>query len=512
MEAFIQRHEPDVIGVLSGFDRMRFRGTLRSICYSEGLDRYLGAVGVRYRDFGVFAQGLSERLKDHARELARQAGRPFEYVPRSSEEKEKIAQGIAVRDGVSEGLVCVLSCVEPCQSFSIRRDGKGGFGFRSEERKCMHLYFYYLDREFGLMHVRLATWLPFGLHVCLNGREYLARRMTAAGIGFEQRDNCFVRVDDLPRAQRMLQELEKRKWERLLNTLAARVNPLLGPRGKLELRPYYWSLGESEYATDVMFKDTASLQRIYPSLTEHAIQRFGCRDVLRFLGRRTNSRFNGEVCGSYVERAEGVRVKHWLEENTIKMYDKQGSVLRIETTINNARRFKVRRMTVWNGVRGMRWIPMRHAVADLDRRVDISRAANERYLEALAVVDVPSPAHELLDAVSRPVVKEKRPYRALRPVSRQEAAVFEVVLRGQFLLKGFTNRDLRNLLVPSPAADLQARRRASGRMTRLLRLLRAHGLIRKVSGTRYYRVTVKGQRIMTAALKLRRADVAKLAA
>jgi hypothetical protein len=512
MEAFIQRHEQDVIGVLSGFDRLRFRGTLRSICYSEGLDRYLGAVGVRYKDFGAFAQGLSERLKDHARQLARQAGRPFEYLARSSEEKEKVAQEIARRDGVTEGLVCVLSCVEPCRSFSIRRDGRGGFRFRSEERKCMHLYFYYLDREFGLMHVRLATWLPFGIHVCLNGREYLARRMAQAGIGFEQRDNCFTRIDDLPRAQRMLQDLEKRKWERLLNTLAARVNPLLGPRGKLELRPYYWSLSESEYATDVMFKDTASLQRIYPGLTEHAILRFGCRDVLRFLGRRTTSRFNGEVCGSYVERAEGVRVKHWLEENTIKMYDKQGSVLRVETTINNARRFKVRRMTVWKGVRGMRWIPMRHAVADLDRRVEISRAANERYLEALAVVDVPSPTHELLDAVSRPVVKEKRPYRALRPVSRQEAAVFEVVLRGQFLLKGFTNRDLRNLLVPSLASDLQECRRASGRMTRLLRLLRAHGLIRKVSGTRYYRVTVKGQRIMTTALKLRRANIAKLAA
>ena len=155
---------------------------------------------------------------------------------------------------------------------------------------------------------------------------------------------------------------------------------------------------------------------------------------------------------------------------------------------------------------------MRHAVADLVRRVEISRAANERYLEALAVVGVPCPSHELLDAVSRPVTKEERPYRALRPVSPAEAVVFKAVLQGQFHLKGFTNRVLRNLLVPSPASDPQARRRASGRMTRLLRLLRAHGLIRKVSGTRYYRVTAKGQRIMSAALKLRDADVAKLAA
>ena len=196
-----------------------------------------------------------------------------------------MARGIAERDGIEEGLVCVLRCVEPCMSFSNRRDERGQFRFVSLERKCLHLYFYYMDREFGLMHVRLATWLPFGIQVCVNGREYLARRMKAAGIGFEQRDNCFVRIDDLPRAQRMTQELENRKWDRVLNMLSRRVNPL--PR-QLKLYGYYWSIRESEYATDVMFKDAAALQRVYPALVDHAIKRFSCRDVLRFLGRRTH--------------------------------------------------------------------------------------------------------------------------------------------------------------------------------------------------------------------------------
>lgn len=512
MEAFIQRHQHNVIGVLSGFDRMRFRGTLRSICYSEGVDRFLGAVGVKYKDFKSFALGLSERLVRHAERMAKEAGRPFEYRASSSEDKQAEAQRIAARDGITEGLVCVLRTVEPCMSFSIRRDDSGRFRFRAEPRKCLHLYYYYLDREFGLMHVRVATWLPFGLHVCVNGREYLARRMRQAGIGFEQRDNCFVWIEDVERAQQMLADLEGRKWERWLKALATRVNPLLSKAGGLDLHPYYWSVSESEYATDVMFKTAAALQRVYPALVDHAIQRFDSQDVLRFLGRRPQGLFTGEVSTSYRVRTEGVRVKHWLQENSIKMYDKRGSVLRVETTINNARRFKVRKMTVRRGIRGMRWIPMRHAVADLDRRVDISRAANERYLEALAVVEIPSPARELLDPVSRPVSKDARPYRALRPVSPQEASVFQVVLQGQFHLKGFTNRDVREHLNPGRPADLRDRRRQSARTTRLLRLLRAHGLIRKVSGTRYYRVTSRGQRIMTAALKLRDADVAKLVA
>lgn len=512
MEKFLQQHKSDVIGVLSGFDRLLFRGTLRSISYGEGLDRFLGAMHVRYADWTAFAEGLSEKLKDHAQVLAAEAGRPFLYVQNSRQSKEQIARTIALRDGIEEGLVCVLRCVEPCMSFSNRRNDQGKFHFKSQERKCLHLYFYYLDREFGLMHVRLSTWLPFGMQVCLNGREYLARRMRKAGIGFEQRDNCFVKIDDLPRAQKMLAELETRKWQKMLNAMARRVNPLIARSSKLNLNGYYWSIRESEYATDVMFKDAEALARVYPLLVDHAIKHLSCADVMRFLGRRTNSRFPGEASANLQRRMEGVRIKHWIEENSIKMYDKQGSVLRIETTINNVRRFKVRRMRTWKGVRRMRWIPMRFGLADLDRRVEVSRAANERYLEALAVVNVPAPACVLLDAVSKRVIKEQRPYRALRPVSPEEAKVFQAVLGGQFLLRGFTNRNLRQCMGEPEPPDEQEQRRQSGRITRLLRLLRAHGLIQKVSGTRYYRVTTKGQRIMGAALRLRNADVTKFAA
>ena len=509
MEGFIQRHGANVIGVLSGFDRLLFRGTLRSIAYGQGLEKFLGAVGVRYKDFGEFAEGLSERLKGRARQIAEAAGRPYVFVPSGEQSKEDIAKGIARQDGITEGLVCVLRCLERCQSFSIRRDERGHFRFMSEERKCLHLYFYCMDREFGLMHVRLTTWLPFGIQVCLNGREYLARRMAEAGIGFEQRDNCFARIDDLPRAQAMMDELIHRPGERFLGALAKRVNPL---PGALDLHGYYWSLGESEVATDVMFKDAAALAKVYPALVDHAIKQFSCREVLRFLGQRTNARFSGEASSSLLERSEGVRIKHRIQENSIKMYDKQGSVLRVETTINNVRRFKVRRRTERKGETRMRWVPMRKGLADLVRRVEVSRAANERYLEALAGVDVPAPVAGVLDTVSRPVTSNHRPYRALRPISREDAALFKAVLSGEFLLQGFTNQALRDRLGLNQPPDTLTARQWSGKITRWLRLLRAHGLIRKVSGTRYYRVTPRGHSVITAALKVRAADVAKLAA
>ena len=513
MERFLERHGSRITGVLSGFDRVLFRGTLLLISNTNGMNVFLSRHSVLYKDFGRFAEGLSDRIKAHVRSWCEKQGRPLVYLESSAISKEDTARQIMEQDNIKQGLICILSCVEPCQSFAIRKDREAKeLALVPAKRKCLHFYLYYLDREFGFMHIRLQTWLPFTMQVCINGREYLARRMDRVGMGYERRDNCFTHIDDLPQAQRMIDDLIGRKWVRFLSALARRVNPLIGSQGDLDLHDYYWSIRQGEYATDVMFKDANSLKAVYPQLVNHAIQNFSCQDVLRFLGRRTNIRFNGEVSSDIRCRPEGVRIKHRAEENSIKMYDKQGSVLRIETTINNPRRFKVRRPVIRQGQRIMAWIPMRKGVADIARRVELSRAANERYLEALSLVGEPTVTHQLLDPISKRVLRKGRPYRPLRPISLEDAALFRVVLRGEFMVQGFRNRDLQDHLVPNTKSDPIQRRQTSGRITRWLRLLRAHGLIRKVSGTRYYRVTMKGHHVMTAALKIREIDVNSLAA
>jgi hypothetical protein len=513
MERFLQRHQGAILGTLSGFDRVLFRGTLPSISHLRGLEAFMATYHVLYKDFGNFVAKLSERIKAHALKLAQQQQRPYRYLPSSTQSKEDIARHIQESDGITTGLVCVLACVEPCPSYTVQRDrATRTIQVLPAQRKCLHLYFYFMDREFGLMHVRLQTWLPFTIQVCLNGREYLARRLHRAGLAYEQRDNCFIRIDDLARAQKMLDALSQRRWQRFLNMLARQVNPLLDASFGFDVHGYYWTMRQSEYATDILFRDTAALRAIYPRLVTHAIAQFSCEDVLRFLGRRTNRNFDGQVTSDVVKRIEGIRVKHRVEENSIKMYDKQGSVLRIETTINDPRRFKVRRLATRYGHTCLRWRPMRKGLADIPRRVEISRAANERYLEALAVVGQPQPVRQTFDPVSRRIVHQGRPYRGLRPLTPEETDLFRAVLRGEFLIQGFRNPDLRRRLFPEATDDPRRKRQASGRVTRLLRLLRAHGLIRKVSATRYYRVTGKGQQVMNIALQLREVDLANLAA
>jgi len=513
MKRFIEVFEDRVTGVLQGFDRILFRGGLRELAYPAGLLAWLSVHSILLKNFGSFAKVISTHVTNHAKQLAAARGRPFEFISSPSVSKEAIAEKIRLRDGVTQGLVCVLSCVEPCSTFEIRSDRQSKrLRLVGAIRKCAHLYFYFIDREFGMMHVRLQTWLPMTMQVCINGREYLARQMDAAGIGYERRDNCFTRIDDLPAAQRLLDRLEGRKWARFFNSLARLLNPWMAADGPYKFKNYYWTMRQGEYATDVMFRDAKSLAEVYPRLTRHAFDCFGSQEVMRFLGRRTNVRFSGESTTHHTARTEGVCIKHRVEENSIKMYDKQGSVLRIETTINNPGRFKVRRTVTRKGHRVRQWVAMRKGLADLPRRVEVSRAANERYLEALAETTISATACEVLDPVSRRVTHQGRPHRPMRPLSADEAALFEAVLRGEHAVQGFRNRDIRHALGWNRHRDPKLRAQAAARTTRLCRLLRAHGLIAKVPHTSYYRVTAKGHRVMGAALKLRQLNLYALAA
>lgn len=184
METFLSKHAGNVTGTLSGFDRLVFRGTLRHLAYVDGMRSYLSAAGVLLKGFKTHALGMTKRVKDASLELARQTSRPEQYLPSSGTSKEELARQIAARDGVQEGLVCVLRAVEPCTSFDIEKNRETmRLELVSRPRKCQHLYQYQIHPEFGFMHARIQTWFPFNVQVCINGREWLSRQMDAVGLG-----------------------------------------------------------------------------------------------------------------------------------------------------------------------------------------------------------------------------------------------------------------------------------------------------------------------------------------
>jgi hypothetical protein len=283
---FLAKHAGSVIGTLSGFDRLVFTGTLRHLAYPAGLKLWLWAASVLLKDFAAHAEAMTRRLKEASEALARRTGRPILYLRSATASKEAIARKIAREDGIETGLICILTAVEPCWSFQIRRgrDEKRLF-LEPATRKCLFLYHYQIHPLFGFMHARIQTWAPFRIQICLNGREWLARGMDKAGLGYVRRENCFTWLEDPDKAQRLMNRQVQAAWPDLLNAVAHQLNPAHEEMFRGFPVQYYWSAHQTEWATDILFRDARTLAGLYPKLVQHGLTTFLSPDVMRFLGR-----------------------------------------------------------------------------------------------------------------------------------------------------------------------------------------------------------------------------------
>jgi hypothetical protein len=506
--AFLRKHPDQIVGVLSCFDRLIFRGHL-SLSYPRGLEGFLHQQDVLFKDFKHYAPKIAERIKEHVKGLVEQAGAPFRHLPKK-ERMEEEARRRVQEQGLREGIVCGFSQLETCRTYRLAY-GEGRPHLKKDFRRCTVLYVFLMHPVLGLIHVKLETWFPLTMQVYANGHDLVAKKLDGLGVGYVLQDNVFLQIDDFRAAQACADRLVKQNWLKLLGALARQFNPLLSK--ELQGQDYYWVTDQSEYATDVVFKDAKVLATLYPRLVEHARACFSAADILKFLGRKLLGTFRGEVRthvgtvpyhGHDGKRHEGVRVKHAMKSNLLKMYNKSPCIVRLETVINDPTEFRVRRWRrLKRGGRVMQWQPLRKGVAWLWRYAEVSRLANARYLEALAVLDDDGAVRAQLDRLTRPAKLHGQPKRALQPLSPADQALFKAVLRGEHFLRGFRNQDLAKELYRNETRNPAERRRRGQRVTRLLQLLRAHGLVAKIPRSRRYRVTAQGASLMIAAIYVR---------
>ena len=246
---------------------------------------------------------------------------------------------------------------------------------------------------------------------------------------------------------------------------------------------------------------------------------FSSPDVLRFLGKRITlsgqlrQDFSGEVVSDFKRRAEGVRVKHSVNGNSVKLYDKaytpKGSVLRAEATVHNGDDFRVYRRKEGDRKGPRAWRRLRRGISDLHRRAQLSHKAAARYLDAFATVDDFTTLDQLLQRLEQPRQWRGRRVRALRPLA-DDRALLSAINHGEFAINGFRNRHLRGIFFPQTTDDKKELRRRSAWISRKLRLLRAHALITKITGTHRYQLTSTGRKTIVAILSALRSTVAQL--
>ena len=158
----------------------------------------------------------------------------------------------------------------------------------------------------------------------------------------------------------------------------------------------------------------------------------------------------------------------------------------------------------------MSWQRLRKGVADLHRRAEISQKAAERYLESLAAVEHDQPLGATVLPYCQPTEFEGRRVRALQPLGKDDGALLAAVIQGEFAIHGFRNRDLRPLLFGTAEPEPAEAKRQASKITRLLRLLRAHGIIQRVPKTHRYVVTDIGRKTIVALETAKQASTQKL--
>ncbi|MFH2000439.1 MAG: MarR family transcriptional regulator [Planctomycetota bacterium] len=492
MNLFLERHTDQIQGMISCYDRVVFMGTLPDICYAGAITGFLNMNRIRIFDYSRWAEPYRDELRQHADRLAEENGLEIEFVQKKNFRKEERIREILSQHENHSGLVHIFSALEPCSSFRPwHNKGSGKTYLKPIQSKCIHYYFYFIDSDLGLCYLRVPTWAPFRLQFYFNGHNALASKLRRHGIDYTLVDNAFVEIEDYERAQHLADRLRMDSLHKRLTQYVQKYCPVVRhfPSG------YHWSLMQVEYATDIVFKRQADLEPIYDGIARTAVIAVKADNIATFLGRKLHGHYQGELGNDFQTRIQGTRIKHSMGKASIKMYDKHGRVLRIETTVNDVSFFKhYRKVEHRDGTSEMKYAPMKKTIYSLPALRELLMAANRRYLEFISAIEDPHVETKNLDKISRPSREGERSYRGFNLFHGDDLTLFEIIARGEFNISGLTNKMIRKFL----------HHKNGSQISRMLKRLRTHGLIKKIGKTYKYYLTKLGRKVVMTSLKLRR--------
>ena len=422
MGAFEDVHAERITGSLAMYDRMIFKGHLTALFKQDGARCYLWSQGVALKDFTPYAKATTAQIADHCRALATSAGRPvisFDHVKtrNRTQPKDDLAKSIAERDGVSEGIVCLISAVEPCMSFQVRkRMTTGHLEIFRRERACLHHYLYLIDPEFGFMHIRIQGWLPYEVQVYINGREWLARALDKAGVGYVRYENSLLRIDDLDGRLAAVRALRPPGLAPGPQRLRQDGEPAPGPDQRRRLRRLLLGArpGRDRHRRDVQDppRPPRGLARPRPSRRPQPGFRGRARlsrpKAPPLLGRRGGHRRQAPTPGLAGAPPHGRQLGEGLRQGlgpAGRDHHQQSARVPVPAGQTDAQ-------TAGASGGG---VEMRKGVGDLWRNYQVGIAANSRYLDALAAAPLKGEGVAALDALCRPTNQSRTNLRPVQP-------------------------------------------------------------------------------------------------
>ena len=487
-----EKHTTEIQGILSCYDRVIVNGTAGTFGYSGGMTSFFYEKGYRIFDFANIFTPITESIKQNAEKVAKENSVEIEYIRKTGafRKEDRIAEIIAER-GTHEGLVHIFSALEQSNTYSPWHDkSTGKTYFKNIQTKCLHYYFYFIDQELGLCFVKVPTIAPFRITIYFNGHNLLETKLKKVNIEFEKTDNAFTYISDFSEAQKISDNIKVEDIHKAFDIFTSRYCPL---PPEWELR-WNYTIQQIEYAMDIVFKNSEILKPIYDNIIKTAMHTVTPDDIANFLGKRFSVLFEGEAGSRYNKRILGTRIKHQMGEVSVKIYDKFGFILRIEVTSNDVSKFKTyRKVNKKDGTTETKNASVKKSIYSLFVLTQIFKSAAMRYLEFISSFDDPSDGLKKLNKVVDPVKENNRNYKGFNFFSAEDEKILVSISDGKFTIKGITNKELRRMMPE----------KSSGQLSRILKRLRLHGLIKKVGKTYKYYMTALGRQIIVAGLKFK---------
>ena len=503
MDVLLHRYESKIKGVLEGFDRIVFKGILKPICHAAGMQLFLMKNNVLNKDYKVWVQETSSAIIRDAEEYAvSHCGSGVLYLPSLHVRKEALAHQQQKANGVESGLIGAWSSVESCSTFKAVYDkGAGHPLIKPNSSRCKHIYFYFDHEDYGFMSIRLQTWAPYEVQIALNGREWLRRLLDKNDIKYVLDGNKFLDIGDYGRAQELLNSQLDARWIEMLSGFLPDVFPTM-PALTGGVFDYTWTVWQSEWAKDYIFSDPQELQFHMGHLLRHAFITGTSDRVLRYMGKPVDKdgqphwAADPELMSRVSLWYDGARIRHWVDKNSLKLYNEQ-NVLRFEFTMNDPTKFHIHRTVEGSDSDVKKFLPMRKGIADIAVRTQICSSRIKNFTEQVATLDEDVSVGEILSKVSKAVVSNGRRYRGL-DVTGKDLALLQAVADPKFNVDAITNKHLQHDLGGTLWANRLTGRSLSSRIGRHLRILREHGIIKKLPNQHRYILTAKGRLLTTA--------------
>ncbi len=498
----IEQNKKKINGTLETFDRMIINGYLLNLCNYRQFLYYLIQNDIKLKDFEKFALEQTSQLCKHIDNYIKDNNVKTIYLNSGKIDKNEIVTNELENNPNKTGLITVFSVVEICNTMTVIPNHKTEMlEVASRPTKCKHYYFYYNDKEFGLMYLKIQTWFPYNVQIYINGREYLSKILDKENIKYEMYNNSFSYIEDFDKAQELADGILNKKISDSFDGLIEQINIHLPKIESIFNHSYYWCIDQCEFATDINFKSREDLSLFYKTLVETTYFTFSSEDIYSFFGRnvsKINNFKKGEIVSDLRHRYQGYRIKFKINNNQIKMYDK-GNNLRIEVTINNPKDFKVLK-TIENDETGeiietKEWVPMGKSMANLYRYVEISKSITKRYIEALPEVNTDEVPISKINKISSSIIVNDRKYTGFNILEKDTLKLLSIISSGEYLINGLSNKNIRDKFF-----EIEITKKEINKLTRLLAKLRAHGIIKKVARKNKYYLTTNGRKITNSIL------------